>query len=81
MPITVRFRFNKLTGEVERFIVDDHDQQLPEHVHDSIAAEIGRSVAGNPQIVEVVAPPSPERETQPEEPEPPTEEERERDRS
>lgn len=54
MPTLVRFRFNKLTGEVEEFLVDDQDRNLSEAEHDRIAADVGRFVAQNPRVVEVV---------------------------
>jgi hypothetical protein len=57
MEVTVRFRFNKITGEVEEFIVDDVDSRLPkaEHnrEHERIATEIGRVVARNPGLEEL----------------------------
>ena len=54
MPTLVRFRFNKRTGEVEEFLVDDQDRNLSEAEHDRIAADVGRFVAQNPRVVEVV---------------------------
>jgi hypothetical protein len=53
MPTRVRFRFNKLTGEIEEFLVDDQDRQLPESEHDRIAAEVARMVAVSPGIAPV----------------------------
>ncbi len=53
MPTRVRFRFNKATGEVEEFLVDDQDQTLPEAEHDRIAAAVGAVVAASPRILEV----------------------------
>ncbi|MDI1447250.1 hypothetical protein [Polyangium sp. 6x1] len=53
MPTLVRFRFNKVTGEVEEFLVDDQDRHLPEAEHDRIAAEVGRFVAAFPRLREV----------------------------
>jgi hypothetical protein len=58
MPTRVRFRFNKVTGEVEEFLVDDQDRRLPEVEHDRIASEVGRLVAVNPRIREAVGAPS-----------------------
>ncbi len=55
MPTLVRFRFNKVTGEVEEFLVDDQDRHLPEAEHDRIAAEVGRFVAAYPRVREVSA--------------------------
>lgn len=53
MPTRIRFRLNKLTGEVEEFLVDDQDQTLPEIEHDRIATEVGRVLARRPLIHEV----------------------------
>jgi FtsH ternary system domain X3 len=50
MPTRVRFRFNKVTGEIEEFLVDDQDRRLPEAEHDRIAAEVARMVAVSPGI-------------------------------
>ena len=54
MPTRVRFRFNKVTGEVEEFLVDDQDRQLPEAEHDRIAAEVGRFIDAHPRVREAV---------------------------
>ena len=57
MEVIVKFRFNKLTGEVEEFDVDDVASSLPaaEHnrEHERIAAEIGRVLERNPRLVEL----------------------------
>jgi hypothetical protein len=57
MEVKVRFRFNKMTGEVEEFIVDDVDSRLPEaehnRQHERIATEIGRVIERNPGLVEL----------------------------
>lgn len=53
MPTRVRFRFNKVTGEIEEFLVDDQDRRLPEAEHDRIAAEVARMVAVTPGITPV----------------------------
>ncbi|ACY12832.1 hypothetical protein [Haliangium ochraceum] len=50
MATRVRFRFNKTTGEVEEFLVDDQDRNLPESEHDRIAGEVARMVAVRPHI-------------------------------
>ncbi|MDC3957550.1 hypothetical protein [Polyangium jinanense] len=64
MPTLVRFRFNKVTGEVEEFLVDDQDRHLPEAEHDRIAAEVGRFVAAFPRLREVGPEGSPLREVE-----------------
>lgn len=53
MATRVRFRFNKATGEVEEFVVDDGDRTLPEAEHDRIAVEVGERIAARPRITEV----------------------------
>lgn len=50
MPTRVRFVLNKLTGEVEEFIIDDQDRSLPEDEHDRIAREVGALIARNPTL-------------------------------
>lgn len=59
MPTQVRFRFNKLTGEVEEFYVDDLDRSLSEAHHDEVAVDIGRVIARRPTVVEAHPPASP----------------------
>lgn len=54
MEVRVRFRFNKRTGEVEEFLVDDQDRRLPEHVHDQVALEMAGVVVLNAEIQEVL---------------------------
>jgi len=57
MDFHVRFRFNKLTGEVEAFDVEDLGSGLPieEHNrhHDRVASEIGRVIDRDPQVAEI----------------------------
>ncbi len=52
MPTRVRFRFNKATGEVEEFLVDDQDRSLPEAEHDRIARDVAQMVAVDAAIVD-----------------------------
>jgi hypothetical protein len=58
MDVTVHFRFNKLSGEVEVFEVGQ-ESTLPAAEHDSehdrVAAEIGALLARFPLVVEVAA--------------------------
>lgn len=60
MEVRIKFRFNKLTGEVETFTVEDEQTTPPldhaEHNrrHDQIASEIGRQIERNPHIEEFV---------------------------
>ncbi|ETR70477.1 MAG: hypothetical protein OMM_08785 [Candidatus Magnetoglobus multicellularis str. Araruama] len=55
MPTHVRFRINKITGEVEEFLVDDQDRTLPEAEHDRIATAVAQTITRNPMIHEVSA--------------------------
>ncbi len=56
MDVKVRFRFNKLSGEVERFEVEQ-DSSLPyvehEREHDRVAAEIGALLERFPRVTEL----------------------------
>lgn len=59
MKVRVKLRFNKLTGEVEEFLVDDEDIQRgseAEHnrEHDRVAAAIGSVIERHPRVVEVL---------------------------
>ncbi len=65
MPTHVRFRLNKITGEVEEFLVDDQDRNLPEAEHDRIAAEVARVISRRPLIHEVAGPVAEDTETLP----------------
>jgi len=57
MKVQVRFRFNKETGEVEEFLIDDQGSQLAEaehnREHDRIATDIGRVVERHPRVQEL----------------------------
>ncbi|ETR67027.1 MAG: hypothetical protein OMM_12047 [Candidatus Magnetoglobus multicellularis str. Araruama] len=55
MPTHVRFRINKITGQVEEFLVDDQDRTLPEAEHDRIATVVAQTITRNPLISEVPA--------------------------
>ena len=59
MDVRVRFRFNKATGEVELFEIDDEGTtRLPladhDREHDRIAAEVGRVIEHDAQVDEVL---------------------------
>ncbi len=64
MEVNVRFRYNKRTGEVEIFEIDDlgstltHDEHNREH--DRITAEVGSSILHNPRVEEVLPGSAPE---------------------
>lgn len=49
-PITIRFRFNTETGQIETFLVDDGDRTAPETYHDQIARMVAGELFRNPQI-------------------------------
>jgi hypothetical protein len=49
-PVTIRFRFNKDTGQIEEFLIDDGDRTAPEAYHDKIARAIAGRLFREPQI-------------------------------
>jgi hypothetical protein len=49
-PVTIRFRYNKQTGEVEDLIVDDNAPNAPEEQHDRIAALIASQLGARATI-------------------------------
>ena len=57
MDVKVRFRFNKLSGQVETFEIDQ-DSTLPmvehEREHDRVAAEIGALLERLPRVTAVL---------------------------
>lgn len=58
MEVKIKFRFNKITGEVEVFDVEDTGtMQLSEaehnKEHDRIASSLGQVVERNPQVIEL----------------------------
>lgn len=58
MEVKLRFRFNKKSGQVEQFQVDDlGGEYLPveEHdrLHDQIAADLGRVLERHPRVSEI----------------------------
>jgi hypothetical protein len=55
MPTLVRFRLNKLTGDVEEFLVDDQNRRLSEAEHDRIALEVAQAIERRPSLIEVDA--------------------------
>ena len=70
MDVIVSFRFNKLTGEVEVFDVDDIASTLTgeEHNrhHDGVTAEIGQSVVRNFRVAELTPAEARDTDTSPE---------------
>lgn len=57
MQFKVRFRFNRRTGEVEEFLIDDYASNAndAEHnrQHDRIASEVAQVIARHPRIDEI----------------------------
>lgn len=53
-PITIRFRFNKETGQIEEFLIDDGDRTASEAYHDRIARAIASELFRKPQIEDAV---------------------------
>lgn len=49
-PVTIRFRFNKDTGQIEEFLIDDGDRAAPEAHHDKIARAIAGRLFRRPEI-------------------------------
>jgi hypothetical protein len=54
-PVTIRFRFNQDTGQIEEFLIDDHERAAPESYHDRIARAIAGQLFRNPQVVDAGA--------------------------
>jgi hypothetical protein len=59
MKLQVRFRFNKRSGEVEEFLVDDQGSNLSEaehnRRHDQVAGELGRLIERHALVRELAA--------------------------
>ena len=51
-PVTIRFRFNKDTGQVEEFLIDDGDRTASEAYHNKIARAIAGELFRRPNIVD-----------------------------
>jgi hypothetical protein len=51
-PVTIRFRFNQNTGQIEEFLIDDQDRTAPEAYHDRMARAIAGRLFRNPQVVD-----------------------------
>jgi hypothetical protein len=49
-PVTIRFRYNKESGEIEDFIIDDNTPNASEESHDKIADLIARQLGAKPDI-------------------------------
>jgi hypothetical protein len=49
-PVTIRFRFNKESGEIEDLIVDDNAPNASEPYHDRVAELIARQLGAKARI-------------------------------
>ncbi|NJP05817.1 MAG: hypothetical protein HC837_09450 [Chloroflexaceae bacterium] len=54
-PVTIRFRFNTDTGQIEEFLIDDGDRTASEAYHNRIAQAIAGELFCRPQIVDAGA--------------------------
>lgn len=48
--IRIRFKYNKDTGEIEEFIIDDSAPAASEAYHDKVAHTIAGRLARNPEV-------------------------------
>lgn len=51
-PITIRFRFNQATGQIEQFLIDDGDRTAPEAYHNQMAQAIAGRLFRRPQVAD-----------------------------
>jgi hypothetical protein len=51
-PVTIKFRFNKETGQIEEFLIDDGDRTASEAYHNRIARAIAGELFRRPDIVD-----------------------------
>jgi plasmid stabilization system protein ParE len=49
-PIRISFKYNKDTGEIEEFIVDDNAPTASETLHDKVAEAISSRLGRRPEI-------------------------------
>ncbi|MEI7769257.1 MAG: hypothetical protein WCI67_04665 [Chloroflexales bacterium] len=49
-PITIRFRFNQDTGQIEELLIDDGDRAASEEYHNKIARAIAGRLFRRPLI-------------------------------
>ena len=49
-PVRIRFRYNRDTGDIEEFIIDDNAPAASEGYHDKIARLISSRLARSPEI-------------------------------
>ncbi len=48
--IRIRFKYNRDTGEIEEFIIDDNAPAARDEYHDKVARVIAARVARHPQV-------------------------------
>jgi len=48
--VRIRFKYNKDTGDIEEFIIDDNAPSASEEYHDKIAEAIAARLGSNPEI-------------------------------
>lgn len=48
--VRIRFTYNKETGQIEDFIIDDNAESASEDYHDNIAEQISSRLGANPDI-------------------------------
>ncbi len=50
--VTIRFKYNLDTGEIEEFIIDDHAPTARESYHDQVALSVAGRLVANPEIAD-----------------------------
>ncbi|MBN2332415.1 MAG: hypothetical protein JXO49_12575 [Deltaproteobacteria bacterium] len=50
--VTIQFKYNMDTGEIEEFIVDDHASAASEQYHDQVAKAVAGRLGRNPEIAD-----------------------------
>ena len=50
--VTIRFKYNLDTGEIEEFIIDDHAPAAGESYHDQVALSVAGRLVANPEIAD-----------------------------
>ena len=50
--VTIRFKYNLDTGEIEEFIVDDHAPAARESYHDQVALSVASRLVAHPEIAD-----------------------------
>jgi hypothetical protein len=50
--VTISFKYNLDTGEIEEFIIDDHAPAARESYHDQVALSVASRLVANPEIAD-----------------------------